>query len=124
MGGFSGSTPKLFQTEPSGAFNEWKANAIGRNASTLREYLEKKWEAGMDTDATVKLGIETLLEVVENSKNLEICIIKENKIEMLDQDKLDALCETLLKEKKEAEEAKKNKNKKEWFLFFFFCFDK
>jgi BRCT domain type II-containing protein len=67
----------------------------------------------MDTDATVKLGIETLLEVVENSKNLEICIIKENKIEMLDQDKLDALCETLLKEKKEAEEAKKNKNKKE-----------
>jgi 20S proteasome subunit alpha 4 len=41
--------PKLYQTEPSGAYNEWKANAIGRNAANLREFLEKKWEEGLDT---------------------------------------------------------------------------
>ena len=44
LGGFQDGQPKLFQTEPSGAMNEWKANAIGRNAGSLREYLEKKWE--------------------------------------------------------------------------------
>ena len=49
-----------------GAYNEWKANAIGRNASSLREFLEKKWEQDMDDEKTVRLAIETLLEVVEN----------------------------------------------------------
>ena len=50
LAGFNGPSPKLFQTEPSGAYNEWKANAIGRNASTLREFLEKKWEEGMSDE--------------------------------------------------------------------------
>ncbi len=45
--GIMDGKPKLYQTEPSGAYNEWKANAIGRNASNLREFLEKKWEADL-----------------------------------------------------------------------------
>ena len=109
LGGFSGSTPKLYQTEPSGAFNEWKANAIGRNASTLREYLEKHYEGDSDIQKTTKLGIETLMEVVENPANIEICIIKQNKIEMMEQDKLNELYEVIKKEKQETEDAKKNK---------------
>ena len=109
LGGFSGSTPKLYQTEPSGAYAEWKANAIGRNASTLREYLEKNYEDGADIEKTTRLGIETLMEVVENPKNIEICIIKQNKIEMMDQDQLDAVFEVIKKDKQAAEEAKKNK---------------
>ena len=114
LAGFNGNSPKLFQTEPSGAYNEWKANAIGRNASNLREFLQKKWEEGMDDEKATRLCIETLLEVVENSQNIEICIIRAaNKIEMMDQDKLDAICTVIQKEKEEAEEAKKNKNKKE-----------
>ena len=62
--------PKLYQTEPSGAYNEWKANAIGRNASNLREFLEKKWEPEMGNKEAIKLSIETLLEVVEDAKNI------------------------------------------------------
>ena len=30
--GFQEGKPKLYLTEPSGAVNEWRANAIGRNA--------------------------------------------------------------------------------------------
>ena len=68
----------------------------------------------MDDDKTTRLSIETLLEVVENSQNIEICIMRAgNKIEMMDQEKLDNICKTITKEKEEAEEAKKNKNKKE-----------
>ena len=49
LAGFMAGQPKLYQTEPSGAYNEWKANAIGRNAANLREFLEKKWEEGLDS---------------------------------------------------------------------------
>ena len=77
VAGFQDHKAKLYQTEPSGAFNEWKANAIGRNASNLREFLEKKWEAGMSSEQTIRLGIETLLEVVESSENIEICVVKD-----------------------------------------------
>ena len=110
--GFQEGKPKLYQTEPSGAYNEWKANAIGRNASNLREFLEKKWEAGLTAEQATKLGIETLMEVVESAENIEICVIKDKKIEMVDDAALAAIVATIKKEKDEAEEAKKNKNEK------------
>ena len=66
----------------------------------------------MDDEKAARLSIETLLEVVENSKNIEICIMRAgNKVEMMDQDKLDEICKVILKEKEVAEEAKKNKKK-------------
>ena len=50
----------------------------------MREYLEKGWKEAMDNRATIKLAVETLLEVVESSKNIEICVIYPgNKNEML-----------------------------------------
>jgi len=55
--GFMDGQPKLYITEPSGAMSEWRANAIGRNASTLREFLEKKWEEDLDTEAAIRLSI-------------------------------------------------------------------
>ena len=66
----------------------------------------------MDEEKAARLSIETLLEVVENSQNIEICIMRAgNKVEMMDQDKLDEICKVILKEKEVAEEAKKNKKK-------------
>ena len=78
----------------------------------MREFLEKKYEEGMDAEKTVRVGIETLLEVVENAKNIEICIVHpNNKIVMLDEDKLKEIADQINKEKEAAEEAKKNKKK-------------
>jgi len=115
IAGFQDGKPKLYQTEPSGAYNEWRANAIGRNASTLREHLEKKWTADLSKDATIKLGVETLLECVEGVSNIEICVISsDNSAVNLDEDKLKEICDGITAEKEAAEEAKKNKNKKEW----------
>lgn len=44
IGGFDyDGLPHLFQTEPSGIYYEWKANATGRSAKTVREFLEKNY---------------------------------------------------------------------------------
>ena len=58
-------TPHLYQTDPAGIYSEWKANAIGRSAKTVREFLEKNYNADVAAteEATIKLAVKALLEV-------------------------------------------------------------
>ncbi|RKF74512.1 Proteasome subunit alpha type-4 [Golovinomyces cichoracearum] len=78
-------TPRLYQTEPSGIFSAWKANAIGRSSKTVREFLERNHKEDMDREETIKLTIKSLLEVVQTgAKNIEIAIMAPGQpIEML-----------------------------------------
>lgn len=39
--------PRLFHTDPSGSFSEWKAHAVGRNSKQVSEYFEKYYKANM-----------------------------------------------------------------------------
>ena len=112
-------TPKLYQTDPSGTYHEWKvsksaagkdvrsnspnvvflsksgfflqahflyfvllqANAIGRSAKTVREFLEKHYteEVASTEKESVKLALKALLEVVQSgSKNMELAIMRRN----------------------------------------------
>ena len=56
-------TPKLYQTDPSGTYHEWKANAIGRNAKTVREFLEKNYSP--ENVATEHLAVKLAIKVRE-----------------------------------------------------------
>ncbi|KAH9383369.1 hypothetical protein HPB48_024588 [Haemaphysalis longicornis] len=73
-------TPRLFQTDPSGVYHEWKANATGRSAKSVREYLEKNYNAEkMQSDeGAVKLAIRALLEVIQGH-NLEVAVMERGK---------------------------------------------
>ncbi len=53
--------PKLYQTDPSGIYSSWKANAIGRSSKTVREFLEQNYKEDMSKDETIKLAIKSLL---------------------------------------------------------------
>uniref|UniRef100_T1J540 Proteasome subunit alpha type n=1 Tax=Strigamia maritima TaxID=126957 RepID=T1J540_STRMM len=106
-------TPHLYQTDPSGTYHEWKANATGRSAKTVREYLEKNYlpEVVESDEATIKLAIRALLEVVQSGgKNLEIAVMRrEVPMKMLEVEEIEKYVAEIEKEKEEEAEKKKKK---------------
>jgi len=109
-------TPRLYQTDPSGTYHEWKANAIGRNAKTVREFLEKNYSAENTAteEETIKLAIKALLEVVQSGgKNLEVAVMRTgSKLEMMELSEIERIVKVVEKEKEE-EAASKKKEKPE-----------
>ncbi|KAK4158026.1 nucleophile aminohydrolase [Chaetomidium leptoderma] len=103
-----GEQPRLYQTEPSGIYSAWKANAIGRSSKTVREFLERNYKEDMDREATVRLAIKSLLEVVQTgAKNIEIAIMAPGKLlEMLPVEDIESYVKNIEQEKQE-EAAKK-----------------
>jgi len=95
---------RLYQTDPSGTYYAWKANAIGRNSKTVREYLEKNYSDDnieVDEDA-VKLAISALMEVVEASsaKNIEIAVVKRGQeLHYLEDDEVEKYVKEIEKQK-------------------------
>jgi len=78
IGGVEDGEIHLFETDPSGAYQSYHAGAIGTGRSTVVEYFEDNWKAGMTLSAGVKLGLEALrssLDVALNREAVEITII-------------------------------------------------
>uniref|UniRef100_A0A131XZX3 Putative 20s proteasome regulatory subunit alpha type psma7/pre6 n=1 Tax=Ixodes ricinus TaxID=34613 RepID=A0A131XZX3_IXORI len=104
-------TPRLFQTDPSGVYHEWKANATGRSAKTVREYLEKNYAVDkmQPDEGAVKLAIRALLEVIQGH-NLEVAIMERGKpLKMLETREIEKYVEEIEKEKEDEAEKKKQK---------------
>ena len=70
--------PLLYQTDPAGTHSRWKAQVVGgRNAKSLREFLEKQYHDNLTQDECVRLAVQALLEVVDSgAKTMEICVIQ------------------------------------------------
>jgi len=98
---------RLYQTDPSGTYYAWKANAIGKNSKTVREYLEKNYtdEVAASDDETTKLAVNALLEVVESGgRNIEIATMRANeKLKIWSDEEVDALVSSIEAAKAEAE---------------------
>ncbi|MHA1145887.1 MAG: archaeal proteasome endopeptidase complex subunit alpha [Candidatus Helarchaeota archaeon] len=75
----SDGLPRLFMTDPSGAYWGYLSQAIGQNAETVREKLEKEYKKGLSLDEAILLALSALKEVIESNleaKNVEIAWIK------------------------------------------------
>lgn len=109
------SVPKLYQTEPAGTYHEWKAAAIGRNAKTVREFLEKHYspDTVKTRDDTISLAIRALLEVVQSGgKSIELAVMEMGKpLEFLEPDQIEVIMKRI--EKLKEEEAEKKKGRRE-----------
>lgn len=98
--------PYLYQTDPAGTHSRWKAQAIGgRNAKSLREFLEKQYQADMSEKDALKLAIQALLEVVDSgAKTMEICVMKEGgDVVYKEESEVDAIVKEIEAEQQEGE---------------------
>jgi 20S proteasome subunit alpha 4 len=98
--------PDLYQTDPAGTHSRWKAQVIGgRSAKSLREFLEKNYDAEMDEAKCVRLAVQALLEVVDSgAKTMEICIVRRGgKKEIMPEEAIEAVVKEI---EAEAEEKK------------------
>jgi len=105
------NVPRLYQTEPSGIYSAWKANAIGRSSKTVREFLERNYKEDMDREETIKLTVKSLLEVVQTgAKNIEIAIMTADKpMEMMPDEDIEVYVKGIEQEKQEEAARKKNR---------------
>jgi len=103
----------LYQTDPSGTYHEWKANAIGRSSKTVQEFLEKNYnDEEIESDEyVIKLALKGLLEVVQTgSKNVELAVMKRGGgMKLLETDEVAKYVAEIEKEKEEEAEKKKKK---------------
>jgi len=72
--------PHLFQTEPSGVYFEWKAQAIGARSQSAKTYLEKTYDsfAGASLDDLIKHVLTALKGSSQKkltSRNVSVAIV-------------------------------------------------
>ena len=60
--GKTGSNYQLFETDPSGTFRQWKAQAIGKGAKKARAYLMKNYKTKLTKTQATDLAINALKE--------------------------------------------------------------
>jgi len=71
-------TPRLYQVDPSGAYFGWKATAIGRNYTSAKAFLEKRYQEDMELEDAVHTALLTLREGFEGemtAHNIEVGVV-------------------------------------------------
>ena len=79
FGGVDENGPQLFQTDPSGTYTQWQANAIGSGQETSMTTLKEQYHSNMGLDEAKKMILQTLKNVMEegiSKDNVEMTIIR------------------------------------------------
>lgn len=90
------SEPRLFLTEPSGIFYEYKATAVGENAEIANKVLEENYDENATLEEGIKLGIKALKSALGNKfkkERIEIAVIPTStkKFRKLDKEEINKL---------------------------------
>ncbi|ADT83137.1 MULTISPECIES: archaeal proteasome endopeptidase complex subunit alpha [Thermococcus] len=106
--------PELFETDPSGAYFEWKAVAIGSGRNTAMAIFEEKYRDDMTLEDAIKLAVLALAKTMEepSPENIEVAVItvKEKKFKKISKEKVAKCLEEAIKEAEEEEVAEKEED--------------
>lgn len=78
IAGVDSDGAQIFVTEPSGAFLEWKATAIGSGKPQAMEFFEKEYKPDSTADESILLSLNVLrksMDVEMNESNIELVVI-------------------------------------------------
>ena len=71
VGGIDENKPRLFMTEPSGIYFEYKAISMGEGSAVVNKMLENEYKENMSTEQGIKLAFKALKQVLGNKFNKE-----------------------------------------------------
>lgn len=94
MAGVDYEGPQLYQLDPSGVYYEWKAAAVGKNASIAKVFLEKRYKDDFDRDEAIHTALLALKDGFEgtmSNKNIEIAYVdtSDSKFKVLNKREID-----------------------------------
>lgn len=90
---------RIFETDPSGAFTEYYAGAIGINKKEIEEVFEKKYKKSLSKDEVVELALYALNSVSEGgikTESIDMVAI-ENEYEKISKEKISSIIESIKK---------------------------
>ncbi|MEM1545882.1 MAG: archaeal proteasome endopeptidase complex subunit alpha [Candidatus Methanomethylicia archaeon] len=104
IGGVDSTGPRLFGTEPGGAYVDSYAYAIGIGGQVATDYLDKHYRHDLSLDDALILAVQTLNKAIEGgveSERIEMAVIKTStkKFEKLSHDVVKKYIEEVKKEK-------------------------
>jgi len=71
--------PKLFETDPTGIFFQYRAAAIGEAETEVEEILKKEYKESMSVEDGIRLGIKALVKVLDGEfgpERVDVAYIK------------------------------------------------
>jgi proteasome alpha subunit len=71
IAGYDNGDKKLFQTDPTGLFNQWKATAIGEGEEDVMDVLRKEYKEEMTVDQGLKLAVGALKKFLGEQYNID-----------------------------------------------------
>ena len=91
IGGKDPTGYHLYETDPSGVFQERKATAIGKGSQKAVEILEKNYRPGLKKNEAIKMALDILSETMaerpqDDQKGEEIHILSDDGFERIDLD--------------------------------------
>lgn len=95
IAGVNSSGKQLFETDPSGAYTQYLATAIGSGKKEVEKYFEKNYKQNMPRDEAIRLSVAALRQVSAgkfNIKNVNVAIADESdhRFKVLPQEEIEA----------------------------------
>jgi proteasome alpha subunit len=93
VAGIDNGTPKLFETDPTGIYFQYKAAAIGEGETEVEEILNKEYKAEMSLEEGLKLAVKALAHSLNYNLSIErldcvLMTIKDKSFTRVPQDKV------------------------------------